>query len=170
MDLDIRKLTKKETSQYRSLRHMGFQESPTAFSESLEDETNEDLSFFEKLIGFDSDHFTAGAFIQNELVGIATFKRDKRFKARHKSFIHTMYVAPRFRRQKISEKILHYLLENARAMPGLEQTHLWVLNPQTSAAKKLYAKMGFIAQGAFVKRDLKFDDQYLDAEYMTLQL
>lgn len=122
-------------------------------------------------MGTDSDHFTLGAFINGQqLVGIATFKRDKRHKARHKSYIHTMYVAPEMRGKKIAMRMLESLVESAQAMMSLEQIHLWVLNPETATAKKLYLKAGFVTQGTVVKKDLKINGNYVDAEYMTLSL
>jgi ribosomal protein S18 acetylase RimI-like enzyme len=122
-------------------------------------------------MGIDDEHFTMGCFTSgNQLVGIATFRRDKRQKARHKSFIQTMYVAPLFRGKRIARSLLDELIKTSQNMPGLEQIHLWVLNPETSSARDLYLKAGFLAQGPCVKRDLIIDGKYVDAEYMTLEI
>ncbi len=171
MKFPIRRIVKSDCEAYRSLRLRAFQESSASFSESYEDEHQKPLEFFRALLGDGPEHFTVGCFSpEEELIGIATFKRDQRRKARHKSYIHTMYVAPEYRGQKIAEGILRNLMEAARALPGVEQIHLWVLNPETSPARKLYLKAGFKPQGMVVQNDLFIDGAYVDAEYMTLAL
>ncbi len=171
MKFPVRRLAKADAEEYRDLRLRAFQESPRSFSESYEDECQKPIDFFQALLGDGPEHFTMGCFSgANELVGIATFKRDQRSKARHKSYIHTMYVAPEFRGQKIAQCVLRCLVEAAHTMPDLEQIHLWVLNPETSPARKLYLKAGFVLQGPLVSKDLIIDGTYVDAEYMTLAL
>lgn len=171
MSTDIRKLVRSDREGYRNLRLRAFQESPFSFSESYEDEHQESLEFFNSLLGNNSEHFTLGCFsAKRELIGIATFKRDQRRKARHKSYVHTMYVAPEFRGKGIAHRLLESLVNSAREMHGLEQIHLWVLNPESSPARRLYKKAGFKPQGLVVRKDLLILDQYVDAEYMTLEL
>ena len=171
MKFFIRKLVESDCEAYRVVRLNAFQESSSSFSESYEDECQKPFEFFHALVGESPEHFTLGSFSSsNELVGFATFKRDQRRKARHKGFIHTMYVAPKHRGQKIAEDILRNITEIALTMAGLEQIHLWVLNPETSLARKLYLKTGFKSQGPMVRNDLIIDGIYIDAEYMTLAL
>jgi GNAT superfamily N-acetyltransferase len=169
MNFQVRRLAKPDCEPYKALRLRAFQESSASFSESYDDECQKSLEFFHALLGDSSEHFTVGSFsTADELSGIATFKRDQRQKARHKGFIHTMYVAPEYRGQKIADGILRNIMETARTMPGLEQIHLWVLNPETSFARKLYLKAGFKPQGPMVRNDLFIDGAYVDAEYLTL--
>ena len=167
----LRKLIKSDCGAYKDLRLLAFQESSSSFSESFEDEHLQALDFFQAHMGDDVEHFSVGCFMgTSQLVAVATLKRDKRQKARHKSYIHTMYVAPEFRGKGIAEGILNSLIQSARSMFALEQIHLWVLNPETSPAKKLYLKAGFVSQGAVVRNDLKIKGKYVDAEYMTLSI
>ncbi len=166
----IRKLNSEDVVAYKELRALAFSESSSAFSESHEDEKDHGHEFFNQFIGHEEEHFTIGCFVNDVLAGFATFKRDKRSKARHKSFIHTMYVAPEYRGRGLAQKILLEVLARAKTFSGLEQIHLWVLNPHDSVAKKLYQKAGFVTQGAVVKKDLIIDGNYVDAEYMTMEL
>jgi ribosomal protein S18 acetylase RimI-like enzyme len=166
----IRPLTSSDSEAYRQLRLAGFREASHAFCQSFEDEQSLPAEYFKSCIGDEPEHVTFGAFDGEKLVGIATLKRDKRSKARHKGFIHTMYVAPEARRRGLAEAMLAAAIERARAMPGLEQLHLWVLNPETSGARPLYLKLGFLAQGPVVRDDLVIDGKYVDAEYMVLRL
>jgi ribosomal protein S18 acetylase RimI-like enzyme len=166
----IRALTLADSEAYKQLRLAGLQESSHAFCQSFEDEQSLPAEYFQSCIGDEPEHVTFGAFDGAKLVGIATLKRDKRSKARHKGFIHTMYVAPEARRRGLAEAMVAAAIDRARTMPGLEQLHLWVLNPQTSAARLLYSKLGFAAQGPVVRGDLVIDGKYVDAEYMVLRL
>ncbi len=79
-------------------------------------------------------------------------------------------MAPEFRGLGIAGAILNSIVTSACAMAGVEQVHLWVLEPETSAAKRLYDKAGFVSQGPVVKCDLKIDGSYVDAECMVLTL
>lgn len=168
---ELRLLNASDVGNYRDMRLRALQSSTMSFSESYEDEARNDLNYFASCMGLSSEHFTVGFFDQNQqLIGVATFKRDQRSKARHKSYIHTMYVDPSHRNQKIGARILSDLIQRAKEMSSLEQIHLWVLNPEISAARHLYAKNGFIGQGTIVRRDLKINGIFVDAEYMTLDL
>ncbi|KAF0852537.1 mitochondrial N-acetyltransferase superfamily member [Andalucia godoyi] len=219
----VRRLTKDDVARYRALRLRAFQESASSFSESFEDEVNQPIEYFQRVMMMRCDdgdgdgdgdgnndsqeHFTLGAFAtamaaashppvstavslsapvagrvpgsvagsgsgsqedEPVLIGIATFKRDGRSKARHKGYIHTMFVAPEHRGCGIGQSILRQLIEQARSLDGLEQMHLWVLQPHTSAARRMYERVGFVMQGTVVCRDLKIGGVYVDAAYMSL--
>jgi GNAT superfamily N-acetyltransferase len=166
----IRPLTIEEWATYRDLRLAAFHESSGAFSESFEDEQSLPREHFETCIGRDPEHVTLGGFAGTALVAIATLKRDKRSKARHKAFVHTMYVAPEARRRGLAEALLRELVAIARGMAALSQLHLWVLDPEASGARRLYLKVGFVAQGPVVRDDLVIDGKHVDAEYMVLRL
>lgn len=157
---------------YRDLRLFSFQEAPLAFSESYEDEKLKPLESFKQLLetkGDPPEHFVLGAFSSDDqLVGIATFRRDQRSKARHKAMIYAMYVHPDFRDKQVGSLLVNEIIKKAQMMTGMEAIHLWVLHAKTSAAP-FYKKLGFISQGR-VKNDLKFKDHYIDAEYMVKYL
>lgn len=171
MDFSVRRLEVTDTPTYREFRLFALQESPHAFSESHEDERELPPEYFTATMGTEPEHFTVGIFAPDaRLIAVATFKRDKRLKAKHKSSVHTMYVHPDFRGRKMGSVLLAEIVESAQELPGLEQIHLWVLNPETSAARRLYLKAGFVAQGPLVKNDLNINGKYVDAEYMTLKI
>lgn len=166
----IRPLSLDDWEAYKRVRLEGFQESSHAFCQSFDDEQSLPAEYFQSCIGGDPEHITLGAFDGPKLLGIITLKRDQRSKARHKGFIQTMYVAPDARKRGVGERMVAEAVALARAMPGLEQLHLWVLNPETSGARRLYLKAGFVAQGPVVRDDLVIDGKYIDAEYMVLRL
>ncbi len=168
--MNIRVLTKKDVKNYRTLRLYSFEESPYAFSESLADERKKSENYFADYISSDDNKFTLGAFSEeNELIGFVTFKRDAREKARHKSMLLAMYVHPDFRQTGIGGKLVVEITERAKKLNGLEQIHLWALHsPNSISASNFYKKHGFISQGTMVKKDLKVNGIYVDAEYMVL--
>jgi L-amino acid N-acyltransferase YncA len=145
-------------------------EEPFAFSDDFDDERDRPLDHFRAAMGDSGEHFTVGAFDERStLIGIATWRRDPRRKARHKSHVHTMYVAREARRRGVGARLLDFVIDHARRL-GVEQIHLWVLDPTRSAARSLYQSVGFAPQGALVRDDLFVDGRYVDAEYMTLAL
>ncbi len=171
--INYRFLTNDDAKQYHLARLLSFKESPLAFSESFEDENKKDyLSFLNEIqiIGDPPEHFILGAFDQNKLIGFVKFRRDQRSKARHKAMIHAMYVHPDFRKKNIGKQLIHELLVYAKKLQGLEAIHLWVLHANGKSAADFYRSCGFMGQGPLVKQDLKINDVYIDAEYMTMQL
>lgn len=168
MPFTIRALQADEVEAFRELRLLGFKESNASFSESYEDEVSRPKSYFLHLMGISAEHFTLGAFSpKGKLVAQAIFKRDPREKARHKSMIHAMFVNSAYRRQGISRAMLKEIIQRARALPGLEQIHLWVLDPHISAAVPLYEAMGFHHSGPVVEGNLIIDGKYVNAGYMV---
>lgn len=173
MSIHYRVLHDADASAYRELRLRSFQESPLAFSESFEDEQHRSfVSFKEEIqtLGTPPEWFVLGAFDLRQLVGFVKFRRDQRSKARHKAMIHAMYLAPEYRKRSIGKVLMEKLLIQVRQLAGLEQVHLWVLHANNQSAANFYRSIGFRSQGPMVKDDLKWNDQYIDAEYMTLRL
>ena len=173
MKIEIRILDESYAVAYMALRLYSYQEAPTAFSESYEDECKRTVDEYGTELrpqGAPVEVFALGAFTSTgELVGFVTFKRDRRWKARHKAMIHAMYVHPEYRQHHVGAALMKEIIDRARAMPGLEQMHLWVLHGDAPASG-FYKKAGFESQGTLVKNDLKINGQYVDAEYMVMYL
>ena len=159
-----------DAPQYQKLRLLSFKEAPFAFSESFEDEKEKPLAAYEALLnapGNPPEQFVLGVFEHKTLIGIATFKRDYRSKARHKGMIFAMYVHPDYRKQGVGKMLVTNIIYRASKMEGMEAIHLWVLHSEGhQSAAPFYQKLGFESVG-IVKNDLKFDQKYIDAEYMV---
>lgn len=173
METRIRILTQNDAAVYRELRLMSYRVSPLAFSESYEDEVKRTVADFGdelKTLGEPAEWFVMGIFSdRGQLLGFVKFRRDQRRKARHKSMIHAMYIDPGFRGFGLGKNLLTALLSYVGQLEGLEQIHLWVLHADTSASG-FYQKCGFESQGTLVKKDLKINGVYVDAEYMVKYL
>ena len=173
MPITYRLLRNEDAEDYRALRLQSYQEAPLAFSESFEDERVKPItSFTEELqiLGQPEEWYVLGAIQDDQLIGFVKFRRDQRSKARHKSMVHAMYVAPAYRKLGVGQALMDALITRARALPGLEQIHLWVLHANGKTAANFYQNIGFQRQGPLVKDDLKWQDQYIDAEYMVLRI
>lgn len=85
--------------------------------------------------------------------------------------IHAMYVDPNQRGLNIGKKLIDETVGLANNLDGMEQIHLWVLHSEKSvSAANFYRKCGFEGQGPMVLKDLKIDQDYIDAEYMVMYL
>ncbi len=167
MSLELRPLGPDDAEVYRTLRLEALERDPRAFGRSLEEYRKEPLETVR--IRFESpDATTLGAFVDSELVGMASLVRRSGQKERHKADIYGVYVTKSARGRGFSRALLTGLLEKAREMPGLEQVMISVSVTQ-HAARGLYASLGFVRYG-LEPRALKVDDEYVDEEHMILML
>lgn len=158
---------------YAKLRLLSLKESPLAFSDSYEDELKRNSQDYqmeiEPLFGL-AESFILGCFTPgNSMVGFVKFVRDKRTKARHKAYLHSLYMKPEFRGKGFGKQLIRELFEAISPLDDLEQIHLWVLISETSAVE-FYQSCGFRNQGTLVQNDLKIGQQYVDAMYMVKYL
>lgn len=109
-----------------------------------------------------------GAFEHSDLVGTATFIRDKGVKDRHKGHIYGVYVSSAHRGKGVGRALLAELVERAKRDPSLEQIQLAVATVQT-AARSLYQSLGFRSFG-IEPNALKIGSTYVDEDHMILKL
>ncbi len=122
----------------------------------------------ERFHGASASYFTVGAFEDGELVGTATFVRERGLKERHKGNVYGFYVAPVARRRGVGKALMTALLEKAGVATSLEQVRLTV-SSRMSAAAALYRKFGFVSYGTEL-RALKIGDEYCDEDHMVLRI
>lgn len=164
----IRRVRIDEAAQFRDLRLASLQETPDAFASSYEEEEHWKAEFYAKRQRSQPDNFIIGAFDNTTLVGMVGFFRERFRKTRHVGIIWGMYVRPEYRRQNIGEKMLHYLLDEARTVQGIEQVHLGVVST-IYPAKSLYEKCGFQLYGE-EKNAMKDQGKYFSVFHYALFL
>ena len=167
-DLAIRRLTPDDAAVYRALRLRGLQEHPDAFTSSYADDSETPLVTTERRLGPDSPDWVFGAFVANELAGVAGLSREPRAKNRHKGWVFGMYVAPEHGRRGIGAALLERIIWTAQSLPGLEQLALTVTDTNVAACA-LYEKLGFRSFGV-EPRAIRVNDVYYGKNHMILFL
>ena len=157
----IRLLAPADAALYRAVRLEALAAHPEAFTSTFEREQNKPLGWFEERLTA-SDVF--GAFIADELVGTAGFRREDGAKTAHKGVLWGMYVRPQARRSGAARLLVDTVA--AHAAQHVEQLQLVVVSDNV-AALRLYTAAGFVEYGRGVKA-LKWRGRYYDEILMAL--
>lgn len=152
---DIRKLTREDIPEYKSIRLLGLEEAPYAFGSSVEEEQEQDEDFFYQGI---SNIFMMGAYYESKLVSTAGLFLEKGMKRRHKGGIWGVYTKEEYRGQGIGKKIIQSVLDNVP--DTVEQVFLDVWDENVPALR-LYEGFGFEKTG-IEKHAIKWQGQYYD--------
>jgi RimJ/RimL family protein N-acetyltransferase len=157
----IKLLTPADAALYRPIRLEALAANPEAFTSTLEREQAKPLAWFEERLAA-SDVF--GAFIADELVGTAGFRREDGAKTAHKGVLWGMYVRPQARKSGTGRLLVDAVA--AHAATRVEQLHLVVVS-DNEAALRLYTAAGFVEYGRGVQA-LKHGGRYYDETMMAL--
>lgn len=141
----LRQLTRDDVAEFRRVRLLGLQESPSAFGASYDQEDKMPVEELAKRLDGTADRWVIGAF-EEDLVGVLGFIRDSGDKSRHKGFIWGMYVVPSFRGRGLGRALFEEALARIDALPGLRSVRLSVAT-SNQIALRLYEKLGFVRYG-----------------------
>jgi RimJ/RimL family protein N-acetyltransferase len=143
----IRKLEPREHGAYRDLRLECLRLNPHLFGTTYEEAAATTALPFERHIWKrDSDHVMFGAFIDDVLVGICGFSRDRRERARHRGELVQLYVVPQASKQGIGTRLISTVLDYALVDPTVQQVTLSV-SGDNDPALKVYHRAGFREYG-----------------------
>lgn len=165
--MKIRFLTGLDSASYKSLRLEALHNNPEAFSSSYEEEEKMPIQQTELKLNTEYTH-TIGAFIKEDLIGIATLVVETKKKILHRATIVAVYVHQDYRNAGIGKKIVTELIKKAKSMMRIEQIYLTV-TASNLPAKQLYQSIGFETYG-IEKRALRIEDTYFDDELMVLYI
>ncbi|WP_407080331.1 GNAT family N-acetyltransferase [Bradyrhizobium roseum] len=155
LEPEIRRLTSADAVAYRDIRLEGLRCHPEAFASAFEDERDSPLDRFKELI-VQSRIF--GASLEQRLVGVVGLRAHAEVKLRHKAVIWGMYVRREARQYGIGQRLIEAAV--AHASNDVEQIQLAVVT-ENEAARRLYAKAGFIEYGHQINA-LKHGGRYYD--------
>lgn len=156
----IRQLMGTDAAAFRALRLAGLLEAPTAFGSSYAAEKDRVLDEF---AGTMERNYLAGAFVGEELIGVAGFYQLSGEKVSHRGNIWGVYVVPSYRRQGIARLLLEHVLAHARSV--VTQVHLCVVT-ENEVARRLYQRLGFVSYG-IEPRSLLVGERYYHEDLMV---
>ena len=170
--MNIRKLTVEDAPAFKELRKEMCGLHPEAFGQTPEEVAEMPNDKLLEWMGPSDtlpEKFVLGAFDGERMVGTAAFRRDDSIKERHRAWIWSVYVRPEARGQGISKRLMQRIIEESRAMEGIEMLTLQVAVTQT-AARALYLSLGFEIFGRNPRLYKLSDGRYVDQEEMALWL
>jgi len=166
--MEIRRLHKEDVEAAYALRLRALRESADSFGTTYEEYAALPLAEAQQRFRLQGDDFVLGAFLDNTLVGVVTFRRETRTKTRHKGQLLGMFVAEEARGKGIGRALVSGLIDEVRGLDGVAQINLDVFTT-TTAARALYKSLGFEVCGLERNAD-KVGDTYFDSEMMVLFL
>ncbi|MFN3194159.1 MAG: GNAT family N-acetyltransferase [Aureliella sp.] len=166
MTIEIRKLNSQDALPFREFRVAALRESPDRFGEDASEMEAHSNELVAALLAAPSTS-VFGALLNNEIVGSIGMHSQNRIKTKHIAHLWGMYVSPPNRNEGIARRLVQFLLNEAKAMPQIEQVKLSVVT-QNAAAIKLYESFGFEIYGTDMNA-IKSGGNYLDEHLMVLR-
>ncbi len=161
MTLPIRRLGPEDAAAYRAFRLEMLEDSPEAFSDSLEEAVARSDDSWRSALSGERAFF--GGFAGKALVGSVDFLRETAQKSRHRGWLLGMYVAPGARGKGLGSALVETVLAHARVR--VLQVHLGV-GTGNEAAKRLYRRAGFEYCGT-TPRSLFVGGSFIDEHQMV---
>lgn len=161
----IEEITADQIEIYKELILKGLVEAEECFRITPKDERSEPFPTTNQ-----TDSFTIGAFDENKLAGVASFKRDGmiRKKLRHKGILFKIYVHSEYRQRGIAKKLIQEVIDRVSLIKDIEQINLTVI-PTNKHAKAIYENFGFKTYGSEEKA-IKWKGKYFNEDQMKLTL
>jgi RimJ/RimL family protein N-acetyltransferase len=129
---------------YRALMLEAYELHPDAFTSSVAEREKLPLAWWAGRLDEEplAKEVVFGAFVGEELCGVAGVSFETREKAKHKATLFGMYVPQRHRQHGLGRELVGLVLDGARSRPGTLIVQLTVTEGN-AAAQGLYASCGF---------------------------
>jgi cyclohexyl-isocyanide hydratase len=154
-DLLLRPLTPADDAAYRALWVEAMTRHAQSFSTSLSDAPDPGIPTH-----YTDNSFTLGAFLGDQLAGIASLQRDTDERLRHKALVSRVFVRTGTEGSGLGKTLVRELILRAEAISELRQLYLKVL-ASNERAQRLYASLGF--RGYAREPDaVRFGERFVD--------
>lgn len=145
--MTIARLVPAQAGAYRVLMLEAYALHPDAFTSSVAERAALPLSWWQaRLAEGDATEIVLGAFVGDELAGVAGLAFEQREKVRHKATLFGMYVPEHHRGRALGHQLVRAALDHARARPGVRVVQLTVTQGN-APAQALYRSCGFTPFG-----------------------
>jgi GNAT superfamily N-acetyltransferase len=140
----LRRLLPSDAAPYRQLMLQAYAAHPDAFTSSVAERSALPLAWWQARLaeGDAANEVVWGAWVGEQLAGVAGLSFESREKARHKATLFGMYVLDSARGHGLGQAALAH----AQARPGTRQVLLTVTEGNASAVN-LYTRSGFVPWG-----------------------
>ncbi len=169
MNTQIRTLHEADAAAYQSIRRRALIEHPDAYGATVGEFNRRTLEeIAASLAPQPGISCMFGAFVEDELAGLASFYRSSNEKLRHRAGLYQMYTVPDYRRLGLGRQLVDAVIEYAQGVEGLEELILAVTIGNT-AAERLYLQTGF--RPKYVETGyMKIGSTYYDILWMSRTL
>ena len=171
MSMQIRPLTEADAEIYHTLRLRALREHPAAFAQPYESQAATPMADVAQRLRETAEaphDFILGVFLDNALIGMVGFRRDRGERVLHKGSIWGMYIAAEAQGHGLGRALMLDAIRRTKEMPGLQQIGLGVISGN-DYARRLYTSLGFQSCG-IERRSILVNGRYHDDEYMQLFL
>lgn len=142
--MHIRRLRPADAPAYRALMLEALETDSVAYTSTREEHGAQPLAWWVARVSEapEAAEHVYGAFVDQNLVGLAGLRFGQRTRTRHKATLFGMYVRPEHRRRGIARALVETVLKTARSDASTQLVQLTVVadNP---AARRLYESCGF---------------------------
>ena len=159
-----RLLNSADAATYHALHVQGVAAYPTAFLRSLDEVRNTSIEETGRIL--DSGKIT-GAFVGEEIIGLAGLAQNTFASARHRALIGPFYVNPSYQGQGAAQALMDALAERAKNAGVLQlELYVWSENPR---AIRFYSRNGF-EKVSMIPRSVIIDGKDCDDLFMVRAL
>jgi ribosomal protein S18 acetylase RimI-like enzyme len=164
----FRRLVPEDASEFKRVRLLATQTDPESLYPSHHELLSQSLDEFAREIAQSESGAAYGAFVDNELVAIASIRGSSLEKIRHRANLGTLYTDVAHRGRGIARQLIQLILDDIQSLGHVDQVSLLV-HSRNIPAKALYSRLGFKTI-AIQPRSMLVGGQYIDEEYMLLSV
>lgn len=168
-NIQIRPLQLDDWENFKYLRLKALREDPKAYGISEADEADKPDAEWQALCQGEGKYYMVAEDSEGNLIGMLGALEIFGQLMRHQVELIQGYVDPKFRRQRVMERLFYSLKAELEKMEHLEQMIGWVTLHETQVSKPMLEKFGFKLAGTLFKT-VKYQGKYYDCCWLEAPL